>query len=217
MLSEVAGERAALPLLAFAVSRLWEKRDPGGRSSRGRPTARSVGSGAPSPSTRRRPSSGSARSGHPRARDVPQPDHRAGDARRAASARSCSRSTSRRSALGDPARCEPAEPSGSGACDALVEADGYDEEGRAAAGATAGRDRPRVAPRTPGPGSCGGRRRTPTAPCFATSSGRPPSSGRTAGKPRICSGPGRRTRTSRSGASATRRRSPPPRTRSLRP
>ena len=27
MLAEVAGERGALPLLAFAVARLWEKRD----------------------------------------------------------------------------------------------------------------------------------------------------------------------------------------------
>ena len=51
------GERGALPLLAFAVSRLWEERDRRGSSSPGRPTS---GSGAWRerwPSTRRRRSS----------------------------------------------------------------------------------------------------------------------------------------------------------------
>ena len=82
MLAAVAGERAALPLLAFAVSRLWERRDrehsvadarslPGDRRRRGRP----------------RP----ARRGHApgdrhgaraeRAGGLPELDHRPGNAR----------------------------------------------------------------------------------------------------------------------------------------
>ena len=55
----------------------------------------------------------------------------------------------------------------------------------------------------PGRGSCAGRRRTPTARSFATSCGRRPSSGRTAASPRTCSGPGRPTAISPCGGSAT--------------
>jgi hypothetical protein len=63
MVEAVASERGALPLLAFAVSRLWEERAGAGSSSRGRPTSGSRVWRGPWPSTRRRRSQGWDRSG----------------------------------------------------------------------------------------------------------------------------------------------------------
>jgi hypothetical protein len=63
MVEAVASERGALPLLAFAVSRLWEERDRSRKLLTRKAYERIEGVAGPWPSTRRRRSQGWDRSG----------------------------------------------------------------------------------------------------------------------------------------------------------
>ena len=83
MISEVSKERGALPLLAFAASRLWEKRD----RERGlltREAYREIGGVAGALAQHAEDDARADRDAAepPRARDVPQPRDGAGDAGR---------------------------------------------------------------------------------------------------------------------------------------
>ena len=94
MLDAVEGERGALPLLAFAAARLWERARPGAGPAhprglradrRGRRRAGAARRGDARADRHRAPAD--------RARALPQPRHRAGHPRRARRATSCCRSS----------------------------------------------------------------------------------------------------------------------------
>ena len=171
MVDSVEGARAALPLLAFAVSRLWERRDRGKKAAaRAKPTGRSAASKERWPSTPRRRWSASAPEREAIVREIFRnlddgPGHARGPRPRGA-------------ALG----VSRPRRGGTRCCERLVDArllTTYETDG------SRGRAEPDTGWRSctsrcsrPGRGWCGGRRRTRTGRSFGTSSGRRRTCGR---------------------------------------
>ena len=174
----VEGERGALPLLAFAVSRLWERRDRerklltraalrGDRRRRGRARAARGGDAR----------ADRGRAAGDRAGDLPQPRHRAGHAGGV---------RARGAAVGLPGPQGGRGGAGAArrrtAADVLRDAERRADEREAEAGRTGSRSCTSRCSR-PGRASCAGRRRTRRARCCATSSSRPRTSGTRRGGP----------------------------------
>ena len=196
----VEGERGALPLLAFAVSRLWEKRDRE-RKLLTREAHEEIGGVAGRPRPAR---GGDARPDRPRA---PGPSCARSSAtwspRRARARWSTGRSCCRSSPTGGGRRGGAAPAGRRPAADLLR---GRGRGGRAEP--PPGRDRPRVAAQgLAAARALAGAGRRGARSC-ATSCARRRTCGRRRGGRRTCCGPGPRTASTRRGGSATRAGSP---------
>ena len=216
MLAEVAGERGALPLVAFAMARLWERRD----RERGLLTRAAYDAiGGVGGALAQHAEATLERIGQERAPIVRELF------RNLVTAQGTRATLDRDELLSVFARRAPAAGPSRGAAaevlDALVDArllTSY--EPPSAEGEAPGRRRIEIMHEsllTPGRDSCAGRRRIRTAPSCAISSARPRGCGRSAASPRTCCGPARRFRSTSSGVSATRASSRRVRTRSRAP
>ena len=212
MVGEVEAERGALPLLAFAVSRLWELRDRERRLLTREAYERIGGVGGALAQHAEATLEGiGPRAAADGAGAFPQPGDGAGDAGGARAWTSCSRSSriAARGGGGGAARA------GRRAAADLVRGRG----GRGGRGGDAppGRDRARVAAARRGRGSCAGRPRTPTARMLRDQlrQAARPVGGEGASRTTCC-GPGPRTRSTRCGGRATRAGCPSSRRRSPR-